>query len=249
MKKICQFNFLLVLLVLLSPGSLKATVLFPNLPPSSTYYVDLAHVITLEDGKEIDRMAEQLWQNEKVPLLVVTISSLAEQGAGNLSIEFYSKELFNHWKIGSQENNCGLLLLLSVHDRRVRLTFGDGWSDSQVLEKSRVVDQILPDFKHGDYSRGLVTGVRVLNGALSSEYSTLKTAFFSVGGALVAILFLCVIFYLVKMLLSVAPGQQYNRYRPWLYGRSNSSHHHHTKCSSSRVGGGFSSGRGSTGSF
>jgi len=73
------------------------------------------------EGKEINEVARTLLQEERMPLLVVTIPSLTEYGAAGYTIERYATALFNEWGIGSEERNYGMLLLVAVGDRKARI--------------------------------------------------------------------------------------------------------------------------------
>ena len=93
-------------------------VSFPDKPPKEHFYVDEAALIGEAEGKEIDRIAGELLKEEKVPIIVVTIQSLAAHDAASYTIERYAYELFNEWGIGFERRNYGMLLLVSSGDRR-----------------------------------------------------------------------------------------------------------------------------------
>ena len=119
-------------LVLLTLVSLAATawaqeVRFPPKPDPESFYVDMASVVAEVEGKEINEVARTLLQEERMPLLVVTIPSLTEYGAAGYTIERYATALFNEWGIGSEQRNYGMLLLVAVGDRKARIELGAGW--------------------------------------------------------------------------------------------------------------------------
>jgi len=154
---------LLSLLMLLVPLSATA-VTFPEKPPSEHYYVDEANLISIETGKQIDTIAEPLLKQEWMPLYVVTIPSLATHDAVTYSIEKYATELFNHWGIGSQKRNYGMLLLISEGDRKARIELGKDWGHDHDYQAEKVMDElIVPAFKRGDFDTGIADGVRGLD--------------------------------------------------------------------------------------
>ena len=154
---------LVSLLILLVPlCSFGAT--FPDKPPSENYYVDEAGLINPETGKQIDDTAAALLGEEKIPLYVVTINSLAGHDAVTLSIEQYATALFNNWGIGWQDRNYGILLLISKGDRKARIELGVDWGREFDYQARQVMDElIVPAFKRGDFSGGIVDGVRGLD--------------------------------------------------------------------------------------
>jgi len=137
---------------------------FPDKPSKKHFYLDEARLIDPADGAEIDRIAAKLLREEQVPIIVVTIPSLATYGAEGWSIERYATELFNHWGIGRQNRNYGILLLISQGDRRARIELGGAWGSSHNATAYDIMDKlIIPAFKKGQYSRGIVDGVRGLD--------------------------------------------------------------------------------------
>ena len=138
-----------------------AAVTFPDKPPQDHFYVDEAGLIGAAEGQEIDDIAGALLKEEQVPLIVVTIESLMSHDAAGYTIERYASELFNHWGIGSQRRNYGMLLLVSSGDRKARIELGAGWGHSSNLQAQKVMnDLIVPEFRRDNYSEGILAGVR-----------------------------------------------------------------------------------------
>lgn len=161
--RLSQVLLTLALLALISP--LQAlSVTFPDKPSSAHFYVDDADLITKEAGDRIDAMASSLLNEKKVPIYVVTIPSLAQQDAVTYTIERYAYELFNAWGIGWEDRNYGMLLLISEGDRKARIELGADWGHSYNYQAKQIMnDLIVPAFKRGDYSQGIVDGVRGLD--------------------------------------------------------------------------------------
>ncbi len=154
---------LLPLLILLVPLC-SFGVTFPDKPPSEHYYVDNADLINPETGEQIDKKAAALLREEKIPLYVVTIPSLASHDAVTYSIEQYATELFDHWGIGWQDRNYGILLIISRGDRKARIELGAEWGREFDYQAQQVMDQlIVPAFKRGDFAGGIANGVRGLD--------------------------------------------------------------------------------------
>lgn len=154
---------LMAFLVLLAPPGALAGA-FPDKPSPDHYYVDEAGLIDRQAGARIDHTAATLLAERKVPLYVVTISSLAEHGAAGMSIERYATALFNRWGIGWKERNYGILLLISRKDREARIELGADWGAGSNPQARRVMDTIIvPAFKRGDYSAGIGDAVQGLD--------------------------------------------------------------------------------------
>ena len=155
-------SFAALLLLLMPLCAIGAT--FPEKPPSEHYYVDEAGLITPETGKQIDQTAATLLQEQHIPLYVVTITSLATHDAVTYSIERYAAELFDHWGIGWQDRNYGILLLISKNDRKARIELGADWGGRYDQQAQQVMSElIVPAFKRGDFALGISDGVRGLD--------------------------------------------------------------------------------------
>ena len=134
---------------------------FPEKPQDTDWYVDMAEMIDANAATEINKIAVDLWVNEDIPVYVVTIPSLAAMDAATLSVDGYATELFNHWGIGSEERNYGMLLLVSRGDRRARIELGAEWGRDHDRSMQQVMDKlIIPQFKRGDHALGIVDGIR-----------------------------------------------------------------------------------------
>lgn len=97
-------------------------------------------------------------------LVVVTVPTLGEQ-----SIEEYANELFNEWGIGGKEKDNGLLVLLSVGEREVRIEVGYGLEGAVNDAKAgRLLDTYaIPSFQEDAFGEGLV---RLYNAMLPLVY-------------------------------------------------------------------------------
>ncbi|MDH3494741.1 MAG: TPM domain-containing protein [Acidobacteriota bacterium] len=134
---------------------------FPEKPPKSDFFVDQAQLLNEDAQKAINKAALELLNQEQIPLFVVTIPSLSAYEGSALGIEGYATQLFDHWGIGSQERNYGMLLIVSVGDRRARIELGAGFEHRFDAQANDIMKSlIVPAFKRGDFSTGITDGVR-----------------------------------------------------------------------------------------
>jgi uncharacterized protein len=137
---------------------------FPDRPPAGVFHVDEAGILGSAEREEIDRIAAELLAEHGIPLVVVTVPSLASRGAAGYTIEGYATALFNDWGIGSQDRNHGMLLLVSVGDRRARIELGADWDFRYDAIAAEVMNSlILPEFREDRYTAGMLAGVRGLD--------------------------------------------------------------------------------------
>jgi uncharacterized protein len=134
---------------------------FPAPPPSGRFVTDLAEVIGKGDESEIDRLATALLTEGGYPVSVVTIRSLAAQGAGGYTLERYAVELLKAWAQDERARSYGMLLLVAADDRMARIQLGSAWGHAHDHRAHRVLNGlILPAFRKGHLSAGILQGVR-----------------------------------------------------------------------------------------
>ena len=152
---------LFAMALLLGAPSVRSQA-FPERPAQGEFVLDEAALIHAGDQQQIENVCRNLLRDEQTPIVVVTIPSLAKYDASN--IEAYARALFDNWGIGSQAHNYGVLLLVSVGDRKSRIELGDAWTGTK-NETTRMItnDIMVPNFRKGDYSAGILQGVQALD--------------------------------------------------------------------------------------
>ena len=95
----------------------------------------------------------------------VTVLTIDRRGAFRPSpdIASFAKTVFNDWGIGNAERNDGVLLLVAVQDREMRIALGDGYSARYDGIAARITDSImLPQFRAGRMEKGIVQGTQAI---------------------------------------------------------------------------------------
>lgn len=155
---------LVILWVALLVPTASLAVTFPHPPPAGHFVSDAADLIDDEDSSEIDRLAGALLAEKGYPISVVTIRSLSAEGAGGYTIERYAAELLQSWSRDGLRRSHGMLLLVAAENRAVRIQLGSAWGSAHDDRARRVMDRlILPPFRGGDLSAGILEGVRGLD--------------------------------------------------------------------------------------
>ncbi len=148
-------------------------VTFPPRPGPRQFVVDEAGLLSPAAETQLRRDLDLLLRQTAVPVLVVTLPSLAAYGAGDWSIEAYASALYNRWGIGHRvireedgtlrEWNRGVLLLVAVGDRKVRIELGAGFGHDYDARARQILDRhVLPHFREGRYEQGILEGVEAL---------------------------------------------------------------------------------------
>lgn len=134
-------------------------VVYPTRPEIYEVIADRAQVIREEDKRAIRTAAAELRRDSGIPLFVVTISSLAQQEASGLSFDLYALRLSEAWLNGIPNGSRGIIVLLSLKDRKTRIELGAGWGDREDKLSAQILDKIMsPLCKNGDCSASLREG-------------------------------------------------------------------------------------------
>ncbi|AAK25418.1 TPM domain-containing protein [Caulobacter vibrioides] len=127
----------------------------PKFPPLSGRVVDEAQVLSPDVERDLSDKLAALETRTGHQLVVATVSSL--QG---YPIEDYGYRLGRTWGIGDKDKDDGAILLVAPNDRQVRIEVGYGLEPVLTDALSSVIIQsaILPKFRDGDLSGGIVAG-------------------------------------------------------------------------------------------
>lgn len=138
-------------------------------PKPIGYVNDFANVIPDKDEIEISQLIYELKQKTKgVEIAVVTIESIAP-----LTIEEYAVRLYEKWGIGKKGVDNGVLVLLAIKERKMRIEVGYGLEG--VLPDGKcgeIRDRfMIPYFKQGEFGKGVVYGTVAIIQIVVDEYN------------------------------------------------------------------------------
>lgn len=156
--------FALILSLLLSVSAMAI-----DLPkPTKNFFVnDFADVIDSDTEKELQEIGTSLYKQTTAQVIVVTVDSL-----DGYDVEEYALELGREWGVGNEDENNGVVLLLSEGDRQVTIQVGYGLEGCLPDGKTgRILDQYgVPHFSYDDFSTGLSDTYKVLVATVCEEY-------------------------------------------------------------------------------
>ncbi|MDT8899655.1 TPM domain-containing protein [Anaeroselena agilis] len=158
-----------VFLLATSGAVTSAQIQIPPAPTGNGLYVqDNAGVLAAATKHKINRLGAAIAEKTTAQLVVVTVNTLDGQ-----PIEEYSRELLRRWGIGDKTANNGMLVLISVQERKARIEVGYGLEGALPDAKAGAVldDAMMPYFRQGDYDRGVLTGYSALASIVAKEYN------------------------------------------------------------------------------
>ena len=90
------------------------------LPNPIGYVSDHAQVLDVEERERIRSVCQDLERKTGVEMVVVTVSGIAPF----LSANDYATALYEKWKIGSTQQEHGVMVLVAVQERQAAITLG-----------------------------------------------------------------------------------------------------------------------------
>jgi len=137
-----------------------------DVPYLSGRVVDDAEILksgTRERVSAVLRAHEQSTGNQIAVLTVPTI--------GDESIEAYAVKVFENWKLGQKGKDNGVLLVIASKDHKLRIEVGYGLEGTLTdVAASRIIRNVItPQFKAGDFDKGVSDGVDAIIGVLTGK--------------------------------------------------------------------------------
>lgn len=127
---------------------------------------DFAQVIPAEYERRMSDLARLVWERAGVALVVATFPDL-----GGEPIEEFANRLYEAWGIGKKGEDKGLLILLAMKERRIRVETGYGVEG--ILPDAKVgaiMDRyIIPYLRRGRIGEGLYSGLLAFAQVVAEE--------------------------------------------------------------------------------
>ena len=155
-------------LLLLWTAALQAAPAFPTL---SGRVVDEAALMSRKQAHQLTQQLAAFEKRSGIQLVVVSVDNLDGE-----TIEEYGYQLGRHWGIGQKGKNNGVLLLIALDERKVRIEVGYGLEGAlpDAIAANIIQTRILPAFKRGDMVAGVVAGSQSIMKALAGEYQPVE---------------------------------------------------------------------------
>jgi len=170
MKKI-TYIFLLVFTTIVSFAQQGQNVSMDQViksPPNPPQLVnDFAHILTADQKQALENKLVQFDDSTSNQVTVVIVPRLDGMDVADAAIE-----VGRSWGVGGKKNNNGVVLLISVEDRKLNISPGYGLEKSLPdLTCQQIIKTIIvPNFKGNDYYRGIDEGTDAIMQATQGEY-------------------------------------------------------------------------------
>jgi uncharacterized protein len=151
-----------------TPAPATAAVAFPAL---TGRVVDRAELLTPAQEAGLVAELEALEARTTHQFVVVTVTDL-----GGRDIADYSRDLGNHWRIGSAGRNNGVLLVVAPTERRVRIEVGNGLTAVLTNQRAQEIIErdLVPQFRAGRWNDGILAGTAAIIATLTTAAANQK---------------------------------------------------------------------------
>jgi uncharacterized protein len=163
MKKLL---FLLTLLVSVCAFA-QIDKVIPERPNPPRLVNDLANVLTPEQKEALENKLVAYDDSTSNQLVILTINT-----TGDYDIQEVALGVLRKWGVGNKQKNNGVVVLAAIQDRKIWIATGYGLEGAlpDITVKSIVDNDIVSNFKDGNYYRGFDQGTSSIIKAAAGEY-------------------------------------------------------------------------------
>ena len=244
-----KYTLILGLVLLIIPAGRLASL---EVPPMRDRINDYANLLAEDDKIQLDEYLTYVENSTGAQIALLTIPSLEGD-----SLESFSMRVVEKWKLGQKEKDNGVLLLISLNDKKIRIEVGYGLEGELTdMTCGYIIREVIaPEFKKGNFAEGISAGLNAIGGVITKDapisQSQMEKSRKDNSGIVAIIPFL--IFFLF---FSIGGAGRYGRYRKrgfspaaafFMGALAGSSSSRHGSSSGGGFSGGFSGGGGSFG--
>ncbi|WLR53699.1 TPM domain-containing protein [Mesobacillus subterraneus] len=159
-----------ILLFLLPAGAIAAPNEIPA-PVGDIYVQDFANVLSENEEIQLKNIGRSIEDQTTSQIAVLTVESIGES-----SIEEYSVEAYRKFGLGTQENDNGVLLVIAMQEKKIRIEVGYGLEGIIPDGKAgRILDEFaIPHLQNGQPSLAVMNAYQALANEVSgtNEFGT-----------------------------------------------------------------------------
>ena len=138
-----------------------------DIPPVTGRVVDLAHVLPPATVQSLTARLEAHEGRSSNQVAVLIVPSLEGE-----SLEEFTHRVATAWKLGRKGTDNGVLLLVAIKERKVRIEVGYGLEGvlTDIRSAQIIRNEIVPRFRAGDMSGGILDGTDAILKTIEGTY-------------------------------------------------------------------------------
>ena len=145
---------------------------------------DDAHILAQETIDAIEQQLKAYEDSTSNQIAILTVQSLDGE-----VLEEYSLKVAEAWKLGKENKDNGVLLLIAVDDHKMRIEVGQGLEGVLTdAHSNRIIrNEMTPHFRQSDYDAGVTAAVDAMIKSIGGEYAAEDSDEWSTGNVLLLI--------------------------------------------------------------
>ena len=166
MRRLIYISFLFLCVVVNAQKFTVAQVYNPKVDGQNYFVSDAAHVFSSSARNDLNDICCRLEQSTGVEVAIVVVPSI--EGDDEYAFAY---ELFNHWRIGKEGKNNGLLWLYVVDIRAMKFETGYGLEGllPDAYLNSLLDEKIFPLMRNGRVDEAFLLGMQNIESRLTTE--------------------------------------------------------------------------------
>lgn len=156
-------------LCLVGAGSVGAQI--PDAPKPARLCNDFSGTLSAQEMQELESKLDSFDRETSVQICLVVVPDL-----GGFEVSDYATRLFEKWGIGRAKQDDGVLLLLALQERKIRIETGYGLESviTDALSRRLIEQKIAPGLRSGGVAEGLRAGSTGLMNLVRGDYQDLE---------------------------------------------------------------------------
>lgn len=144
-----------------------------DVPPLTGRVVDQAHLLSPSAISDLNAALAAHESKTSNQVAILTIASLEGH-----PLEEFSHQVATAWALGQKGTDNGVLFLIAVQEKKVRIEVGYGLEGTLTDAKSsRIIrHEVVPRFRAGDFSGGIIAGTHAILGTIEGTYTSLTSS-------------------------------------------------------------------------
>ena len=127
--------------------------------------IDEAGILSASTKSSFESILRNFHKNNGPQIQLYITKSLEGE-----SIEGHSIKVVDQWKLGDEKRDDGVLFLIALKDRKMRIEVGQGLEGSLTdLKTGRIIDHLKAYFKKREYEKGIYTGLSLIIKVLGGD--------------------------------------------------------------------------------
>ena len=139
-----------------------------DIPPLTGRVVDDAHILSSSTLAQLTALLEQHESRTSNQVALLTLPFLEGH-----PLEEFSHQVASAWGLGKKGTDNGVLLLVAIQERKIRIEVGYGLEGTLTDAKSSQIirHEMVPRFRQEDYAGGIVAGIQAILGTIDGTYT------------------------------------------------------------------------------